>query len=105
MTLTRAGIFSFIRGLFEGWFFLCLLAAVGISLTFGLISFIVLLIFLALILIDQTDNLWEIIGGVIGALLTIPLAPLDGGNAMLYITWLGAMIIMRYWPGQQKPAN
>lgn len=103
MTLTRGRIFSFIRGLFEGWFFACLLVATGLNLDFGLIAFIGLLVYLILLLLDQTDNLWEIGGGVIGALLAVRLPPLDGGNSMAYVGALIFLILWRYVSSQQKP--
>jgi len=97
MTLTKGGILAILRGLFEGIFGVLLLLAAGLSANMALILFIALLAYLILILLDQQDNVFEIIGIVIGAFLAIALG---GTDAMPYVLALLILIVVRWLPAQ-----
>lgn len=101
MTLSKSGFLTFIRGLFEGVFGLLLLFGAGLSANLSLVLFIFLAVYLALLLLEQTDNVFEIVGLVLGALIAVGLRSIDGGSAMAYVLALFVLIVVRGIPSQK----
>lgn len=99
-TVTVGRILWFIIGLLEGWFFVGLFVISGFSVNPGLFLVVVLLIYLFLVVIHQADNIFEIIGVVVGGLIatTAQLSPtgLEGATAMGFAIVLIGLIIVRF---------
>lgn len=102
MTLTKGGILAIIRGIFEGIFGLLLLFAAGLSANLPLVLLILLAVYLILILLDQQDNVFELIGIVIGGFIAVALRTIDGGSAMAYVAVLVIVIVLRWLPPQKS---
>lgn len=82
MTVDRAGVLLFLRGILIGMLFVALIIAGGISLNAATFLFVLLLLYFVIAITGAAINLLLLIGLLIGALLAFFVREVSPGSVM-----------------------
>lgn len=96
--ITKARILLFLKGLLQGLFLVAFVTGAALGLNVTILLFVIFLVWLILVLLDQADNLYSIAGIIVGVLLAVLVAALSpaalgGASAALFALALVILII------------
>lgn len=96
--ITKARILLFLKGLLQGLFLVAFVTGAALGLNVTILLFVIFLVWLILVLLDQADNLYSIAGIIVGVLLAILVAALSpaalgGASAFLAAIMLVVLIV------------